>query len=220
MSGQATASQTVYVVSGASRGLGYGVLEKLAARDTAIIYAGARDPSKADKLQQLAKKHNNVHVVQLRADSEEDHKTLAALVQKEAGRADVVWANAGISPVDVWAPVQKVSVTALREHIEVNTIHALYMFQSFYTLLGRSSSPRFFVTTSVSGSTGMLEMMKDVPQLCYGLSKAAVNNLTRRIHFENPNITAVPFHPGSIHTHSLHALSTSVEENTRESTVV
>ena len=203
MSGPADAAKTVYVISGSNRGLGYGVLEKLAVRDTAIIYAGARDPSQAIELQQLANKHSNVHVVQLRADSEADHKALAERAEKEAGRVDVVWANAGICHLDAWAPVQSVSVAALREHIEVNTIHPLYMFQSFYKLLGHSSNPRFIVTSSGSGTTGMLEMLKDIPQLCYGLSKAAVNNLTRRIHFENANITAVPFHPGTLQAQTL-----------------
>ena len=89
MTDSVAASTTVYVVSGASRGLGYGV-EQLAARADAVLYAGARDPAKADKLQQLAKQHSNVHVVLLRADAEADHKAVAAQVEKEAGHADVV----------------------------------------------------------------------------------------------------------------------------------
>lgn len=206
MTTQADSTKTVYVVSGANRGLGFGVVEQLASRANAIIYAGARDPSKAEQLQQLAKQHSNVHVVQLRADSEADHKAVAAQVEAEAGRADVVWANAGICPLDAWVPVQDVSIAALREHLEVNTIHPLLMYQSLYAPLSRSSSPKFFVSSSVSGSTqlvGTLKLLQDIPQLCYGLSKAAVNNLTSRIHGENKEITAVPFHPGEP-VHTLH----------------
>ena len=195
-------SKVVYVISGANRGLGLGVTEQLAARANAIIYAGAREPSKADRLQQLASKHNNVHVVQLRADSEADHKAVAAQVEKEVGRADVVWANAGIAPTDIWAPVRTVSLAALREHLDINTIHPFLLYQAFYPLLSRSANPKFFVSSSVSGSTGLLDKLKDVPQLPYGLSKAAVNNLTRRIHFEDSNITAVPFHPGESIMHA------------------
>ena len=200
MNPPADASKTVYVISGASRGLGFGVTEKLALRSNAIVYAGVRDVSKADKLQQLARQHGNVHVVQLRADVEADHKALAAQVEKEAGRVDVVWANAGICTLSAWAPVQDVSLAALREHIEVNTIHPFLMYQSFYPLLSRSTNPRFMVSSTYSGSTGELDgILKNIPQLCYGLSKAAVNNLTRRIHFESRTITAVPFNPGTHH---------------------
>ena len=78
------------------------------------------------------------------------------------------------------------------------------MYQSFYPLLSRSSNPRFMVSSTYSGSTGMLDgQFGEVPQLTYGLSKAAVNNLTRRIHFESKHITAVPFHPGTPQYHTL-----------------
>jgi len=202
MPNSADASKTVYVISGANRGLGYGVTEQLVKRSNSVVYAGARDPSKADKLQQLAKQHSNVHVVQLRADSEADHKEVAARLETEAGRVDVVWANAGMCVLDAWKPVKDVSITALREHIEVNAIHPLLMYQAFYALLGRSSNPKLMVSSSSAGSTQLLEMLKAAPQLVYGLSKAAVNNLTRRIHFEDDKITAVPFHPGTACTHT------------------
>ena len=196
MPSQTDASKVVYVVSGASRGLGFGVVEQLAKRPTAIIYAGARDPAKADKLQQLAKQHANIHVVQLDAKAEADHKALAALVEAEAGRADVVWANAGICTTSDWAPAHSISIAAIREHIEVNTFHPLLMYQSFYALLHKSSAPKFMVSSTASASTGLLEMLSAIPQLTYGLSKSAVNNLTRRIHFEDKDVIAVPFHPG------------------------
>ena len=200
MTGTADSSKTVHVVSGANRGLGFGVVEILAARANTIIYAGARDPSKADKLQQLAGKHSNVHNIKLRADSEDDHKAAAAVVEKDAGRADVVWANAGICDLDVWAPIEKTPLAGLREHFEVNTIHPLVLYQSFHTLLSRSASPKFFVSSSVSGSTASLDQLGAIPQTAYGVSKAAVNNITRRIHFENTAIVAVPFHPGWVQT--------------------
>ena len=71
------------------------------------------------------------------------------------------------------------------------------MYQVFYPLLSRSLNPKFFVSSTVSASTGLLDQIAAFPQLGYGMSKAAVNNLTRRIHFENSTITAVPFHPGT-----------------------
>ena len=203
MSGQADPSKVVYVISGASRGLGFGVVELLATRPNAIIYAGARDPAKSITLQQLAKTNSNVHIVKLSAESEADHKALAAQVEAEQGRADVVWANAGISPTSAWVPVQETSLTDLREHLEVNTVHPLMMYKAFYGLLDRSATAKFIVSSSAMGSTGQLDFLGQYLMTAYCVSKAGVNNPTRRIHFENSKIVAVPFHPGDTRTHVL-----------------
>ena len=53
------------------------------------------------------------------------------------------------------------------------------------------------MTSTSLGSHALLEQMAAIPQLSYSVSKAAVNNITRRIYFEDKDITAVPFHPGT-----------------------
>ena len=141
MSAAADPSKLVYVVSGASRGLGFGVVEQLAKRPTAVVYAGARDPAHADKLQQLAKQHANVRVVQLNAKAEAEHKALAARVEAEVGRADVVLANAGIVSSEGWAPAHQQPLAFIRELIEVNTFHPLLMYQSFHALMHERARP-------------------------------------------------------------------------------
>lgn len=63
------------------------------------MFAGARDPSKAVALQELAAKNPNVvHIVKLTSGEVEDNKAAAAEIERIAGRLDVVIANAGKSP--------------------------------------------------------------------------------------------------------------------------
>ena len=66
-----SAAATVYVITGTTRGIGYGLVEWLASRPNAIIYAGARHASTATKLHQLIARHgSHVRLLQLDAESE------------------------------------------------------------------------------------------------------------------------------------------------------
>jgi len=176
------------------------VTERLAARPDALIYAGARDPAKADKLQQLASKHPNVRVVKLAVDSDADHTAAAALVQAEAGRVDIVLANAGLSEADAYELTSKQTIDKLRQHFEVNTVGPVRLFNAFFPLLTRSTNPKFIVVSSMVGSIASQVNFAGFRTANYGSSKAAINFITQRIHLEHPTITAFPLHPGWVRT--------------------
>jgi len=62
----------------------------------AVIFAGARDPSKAEVLKTLADKHpGRLHIVKLTSASEEDNVAAIKEVESKVGHLDVVIANAG-----------------------------------------------------------------------------------------------------------------------------
>ena len=197
---QVTASTVVYVITGANRGLGYGVAERLASRADTLIYAGARDPTKADKLQQLASKHPNVRVLKLRVDSDADHTAAASQVQAEAGRVDVLLANAGIAEADAYERTGTQTADKLLQHFQVNTVGPVRLFNAFYALLTSSTNPRFVVLSSLVGSIASQPHLAGFLVANYGASKAAINFIVQRIHIEQPTITAVPIHPGWVQT--------------------
>ena len=195
-----TSNSTVYFITGTNRGIGYGVVQQLAGRPDAVIFATARDPTKADALQQLAKQHSNVHIVQLRVDSDADHAAAVKRVEAEVGRVDVLLANAGIANAKGWASTDKLSVDELREHFEVNTVGPVRVWSAFLPLLQRSSNPKFVVTSTLAGSIAAQAKFAAFPTAHYGSSKAAINFVVQRIHIEQPNITAFPLHPGLVAT--------------------
>ena len=196
----ASSSTTVYFVTGCNRGIGLAVTQQLAARPNTLVFATARDPSRADKLQQLAKQHSNVRIVQLAVTSDEEHTAAARLVEAEAGRVDVVLANAGICQNEAMVPTERMTVEAIREHHEVNTLGPVRLFTAFYPLLTRSADPKFVVVSTAAGSIGYASKASGLLAAQYGSSKAAVNFLVRRIAVEHADLTAFPLHPGLVAT--------------------
>ena len=200
MASSVAADTVVYFVTGANRGLGLGLVSALAARANTLVYATARDPSGADKLQQLSQQRGNVRIVRLHADSDADHQAVAKQLQAEAGRVDVVIASAGISKADAYERVEKLSLDKLREHFEVNAVGPMRLFGALYPLLCASSTPVFAVISSYSGSIAYQPKFPTFYTGNYGASKAAVNYLVQRVHVEHPNISAFPVHPGWVQT--------------------
>jgi NAD(P)-dependent dehydrogenase (short-subunit alcohol dehydrogenase family) len=104
---------TVYLVSGANRGIGksnptqsarlsltsalpgLGIVKALATRPETIVFAGARTPSSANALGELAKTQKNVHVLKLTSCDEADNHAAVAEIKRIAGALHVVIANAG-----------------------------------------------------------------------------------------------------------------------------
>lgn len=86
----------------------------------------------------------------------------------------------------------------LREHLAVNAVAVAALFQATWPLLKLAPIPRFVVISSIGGS------IKEVPQtsafasVAYGMSKAALNYLIRKIGVENEDLAIMAIHPGSV----------------------
>jgi norsolorinic acid ketoreductase len=75
-------------VSGANRGIGYGLASALAARPNTMVFAGARDPG-AQTLMDLAAKYPNVYPIKLTSANKADNKAAILKIGKIAGQLDV-----------------------------------------------------------------------------------------------------------------------------------
>ncbi|KZO92388.1 NAD(P)-binding protein [Calocera viscosa TUFC12733] len=193
-------SPSVYLVSGANRGIGLAIVAQLAARENTVVFAGARNPSAATDLQALESKcPGKVHIVKLTSTDEADNKAAVVKIKEIAGRLDVVIANAGTGGNSV-VPSEHVSLDEMRETFEVNVLGPLVLFQATYQLLKASTdSPKFIVISSGAGS---LEAGTKFPApiLPYGTSKAAVNYVAAKLHYEYPGLVVFPLHPGGVET--------------------
>lgn len=86
-------------VTGASRGIGFALVEQLAKRDNVLIFAGARNPATSDQLNALVKSlpEGKLYVVKLDSVSDEDAEAAARFVREKTDKVDVLIANAGES---------------------------------------------------------------------------------------------------------------------------
>ncbi|KAM0754912.1 NAD(P)-binding protein [Meredithblackwellia eburnea MCA 4105] len=194
-----SSTKTVYLVSGANRGIGFGLVSTLAQRPNAVVFAGARDVSKADALNALAKEKSNVHVVKLTSGDAEDNKAAVAEIQKIAGQLDVVVANAGISKY--YGPLVSTPISELHDHFEINTFAPVVLFQAVHPLLSKSPSgaPQFHI---ISTGAASISQYFPIQAGAYGGSKAAANFMVQTIHTEHASegFISSAINPGWVQT--------------------
>ncbi|KAF7343891.1 NAD(P)-binding protein [Mycena venus] len=189
-------SKIVYLISGANRGIGYGLASALAARPNTIVFAGARDPA-AQTLMDLAAKYPNVYPVKLTSADKADNEAAILQIEKIAGQLDVIIANAGIA--SHFGPLVATPLHAFHEHFQVNTLGPVVLFQAAHTLLLASpaGAPIFAVISSALGSLGRFIPIAATP---YGMSKAAANFLVKTLDAEHPSLITMAIEPGWVST--------------------
>ncbi|KAF7343908.1 NAD(P)-binding protein [Mycena venus] len=192
----------VYLISGANRGIGYGLALAIAARPNTIVFAGARNPA-AQTLTDLAAKYPNVHPIKLTSADKPDNEAAIAQIGKIAGQLDVIIASAGslhLPPYRIPSrPARDDALPAFHEHFEVNTLGPVVLFQAAHTLLLASptGAPVFAVISSIISSMGRFLSISATP---YGMSKAAVNFLVKTLDAEHPSLVTMAIEPGWVAT--------------------
>jgi norsolorinic acid ketoreductase len=179
-------------------GLGRGLLEALIQRPNTVVIAGVRNLTNptSKSLQSLATgAGSKVITVIIDNDVESSAKQAIDALQTQHGitKIDTVIANAGISKY--YGPATTTPISEVRDHFEVNVVGTLILFQAVWPLLKLSSNPIFVALSTGIGSIGEMENLP-MPATAYGISKVAINYMVRKIHFENPELTAFVISPG------------------------
>ncbi|THV64601.1 NAD(P)-binding protein [Aureobasidium pullulans] len=195
--------QTVYLITGANRGLGLALTTTLALRPNTVVFACIRTftPETTEILTSLPVGQDS-YVAPLKIDATAPlhAKQAVEVISRTHGydHVDVVIANSGIS--DYYGTAAETPLEALRTHFEVNTIGPLALFQAILPLLLQSAHPRFVAMSSGAASLGDMEHMPLMPITAYGASKAALNYIVRKIHFENQGVCSWVLSPGWVRT--------------------
>ena len=196
-----TMSELTYVITGAGKGTGKGLLEVLIARPNTTAVAGLRDVPTVTKAVSSVPVGKGSKLIVIKIDS--TSATDAAVAVKELKtkhnitKVDVLISNAEY--MGLTAPVLDTPAEEVRRNFEVNTIGPLTSIQVFYPLLEASPEPKFLAITSSIGSMGDMESFP-VPFFGYGTSKSAANCLVRKLHLEHPKLTSMAFNPGWLQT--------------------
>lgn len=197
---------TTWLVTGANRGIGFGLVTHLLNRPNTIVFATARNPAIAHDLNKLSKRFpDRLHVLKFEVTSRDEGLAAAEQVKQIVGTngLDVVIANAGVSLG--LGPIATTSPQSFIDNFKVNTLGPLNTFQVFYPLLKIGKQKKFFVISSTIGSVTEIARfaeIADMPYEAYGASKAAVNHLARKMYYEHRDegFIICPFCPGHVAT--------------------
>ncbi|KAH7067322.1 aflatoxin biosynthesis ketoreductase nor-1 [Paraphoma chrysanthemicola] len=195
-----------YLITGANRGIGRGFTTALLQRPNTTVVAAVRDVAKSTPVLDALPKAAGSKLVIVKIDSsvDSDPKTAVSELQSKHGitSLDVVIANAGIGHTG--RRIAEISTEVFREHLNVNTIGPVLLFQATRPLLQASKSgrPVFLAISTALGSIASQEAFAafPLPTGVYGSSKAALNLLIKRLNIEEPWLVAYVTHPGLVKT--------------------
>ncbi|KAB8297736.1 hypothetical protein EYC80_001538 [Monilinia laxa] len=183
----ASENPSIYLITGANRGLGLGLVAKFLARNHTIVVAAVRDPAISAKAFATLPTGTDSKLVIVKIDS--SISSDAADAVKELNdvygitRLDVVVASAGIATH--FGSVLDTKPSQIQDHVNTNVYGPLTLFQAVFPLLDVSPHPKFLLPGSVNGSIAGLEKYPYPDMLAYGSSKAMAHFLVRKIHIEH-----------------------------------
>lgn len=205
------------LITGAGRGLGLQMVDSLASGgfSPGKIIATTRNPASTQKLQELAEKHPNIHVITLdvvNQDSiEKAVEEVSRLVQDQG--LNCLINNAGINVV---ADFHTVTAEKMMENFHTNAVAPLMITKAFLPLLKRAASRggaggagsmgiQRAAVINISSLLGSVELnwgetaFKWYP---YRTSKSALNMVTRclAVDLEPDGILCMAIHPGWVRT--------------------
>ena len=182
------------LITGANRGIGL-ALARLAAERGDRVLAAARRPGEAVALQDLARGHDNVTVLNFDVTDPEEMAAAAAL---EDDPVHLLVCNAGQYVARGGINDPEYTYDAWHTVLMTNVAGVFFTIRAFLPRLEAAAAPRIAVVSSIMAS------MERAPggSYIYRASKAAATNLARNLAVDlKPRGIAVgAYHPGWVRT--------------------
>ncbi|GGW99192.1 SDR family oxidoreductase [Streptomyces lomondensis] len=191
------------LVTGASRGIGYGVAEALVARGDRVCITGRNEDALKEAVERLGA-DRAIYVAGKAHD--EAHQAVAVERAMEAfGRIDFLVNNAGTNPV--FGPIADLDLNVARKVFETNVVSALGFAQRTWHAWQKDNGGAIVNIASVAG-------LSPSPFIgAYGISKAAMINLTVQLAHEfAPRVRVNAIAPAVVKTKFAQALYEGREE--------
>ncbi|MFD7438485.1 SDR family oxidoreductase [Streptomyces sp. NPDC059861] len=185
------------LVTGGSRGIGYGVAEALVARGDRVCITGRNEEALKEAVEQLG----SDRVIGVAGKAHDlDHQAIAVERTMEAfGRVDYLVNNAGTNPV--FGPIADLDLDVARKVFETNVVSALGFAQKTWHAWQKENGGAIVNIASVAG-------VAPSPFIgAYGISKAAMINLTLQLaHEYAPKVRVNAIAPAVVKTKFAQAL--------------
>ncbi|MEI5102338.1 SDR family oxidoreductase [Streptomyces sp. PmtG] len=191
------------LVTGASRGIGYGIAEALVARGDRVCITGRNE----DALKEAVEKLGSDRVIGVAGKAHDvAHQAVAVERTMEAfGRVDFLVNNAGTNPV--FGPMADLDLNVARKVFETNVISALGFAQLTWKAWQAEHGGAIVNIASIAGVSASPFVG------AYGMSKAAMVNLTLQLAHEfAPRVRVNAIAPAVVKTQFARALYEGREE--------
>jgi NAD(P)-dependent dehydrogenase (short-subunit alcohol dehydrogenase family) len=196
-------SGKVALVTGASRGIGYGIAEALVARGDRVCITGRGE----DALKAAVERLGADRVIGVAGKAHDKaHQAVAVERTLEAfGRVDFLVNNAGTNPV--FGPLADLDLDVVRKVFETNVVSALGFAQRTWKAWQKENGGAIVNIASVAGLSASPFVG------AYGVSKAAMVNLTLQLAHEfAPVVRVNAIAPAVVKTKFARALYEGREE--------
>jgi NAD(P)-dependent dehydrogenase (short-subunit alcohol dehydrogenase family) len=174
----------IALVTGANRGIGFEVCKQLAQLSNMTVILTARNFEKGQSAtNQLKDKGMDVMFYQLDVSNNNDIKNISLQIEQQYGRLDILVNNAAIL-YDDWQYAINADIQVVTNALETNLFGPWRLCQVFIPLMKKNGYGRI---VNVSSGAGSLHYMQGGAP-AYGISKVALNALTRKLAFESRGI--------------------------------
>ena len=204
--GQGVHEGTVAIVTGASRGIGLGIAEKLVAEGARVVITARKPEALAQAVEHLGGESKAVGVAGNAADAAHQDEVIR-VAHERFGGLDHLVNNTGINPA--YGPMLDAPLDVARKIMDVNVLAAFSWIQKAVTAgLGRGDRPGAVVNVaSIAGlgATGTIGW--------YAVSKAALIHLTVELGYQlGPEVRVNAVAPAVVKTRFAEALYADRED--------
>ena len=192
------------IVTGASRGIGLAVAERLVADGARVVITARKQPALDEAVAALGGPEHALGIAGNAADSDHQAEVVARAIDTFGG-ADLLVNNTGINPV--YGPLLELDMAAARKIVEINCLAAVSWVQHVHKAWMGERGGAIVNVSSVAG-------LRPAPGIgFYGASKAMLTYLTQELAVElGPHIRVNAVAPAVVKT----AFATKLYEGREE----
>jgi NAD(P)-dependent dehydrogenase (short-subunit alcohol dehydrogenase family) len=189
----------IALVTGGSSGIGLAAAKQFVREGAYVFITGRRDPELASAVKEIG---HNITGVRSDVSNPADLDGLFAQIQREKGRLDILFANAGVAR---YAPLGKITEELYDWIFDINVKGLLFTVQKALTLMPDGAS--IILNASIVGTKGF------PANSVYSATKAAVRSFARTwtTDLKDRRIRVNAVSPGPIDTPGLNELLSSSE---------
>ncbi|RYP83992.1 hypothetical protein DL769_001248 [Monosporascus sp. CRB-8-3] len=198
-----------YLVTGASRGIGFEFIRQLSEDPDSVVIGIVRDKEATEKRVQSELKRTNIHIIQGDLVSYESLTKAAEDTSKiTGGSLDYLIANAGLVSYSGFSDVEELGENPeafekdLLDSFNVNAVGNIHLFNVFLPLIRQGNAKKVIAISSGMADVELIRLYDVVISAPYAISKAALNTAVAKFsaRYRNEGILFMSISPGVVDT--------------------